>query len=140
MTKEAIAKAPQRRAKRTGLGQRNVLSVEGKDPEYEYRIVNDSGDRVLRLQEQDWEICEASELQIGDRRLGSTTSTGTTGSKAEVSVGGGMKGYAMKKRKIWHEEDQAAKQEYVNATEAATKQDAQSGNYGKVDFRAKIHD
>jgi hypothetical protein len=32
MTKEAIAKAPQRRAKRTTLGTRNVLKVEGKDP------------------------------------------------------------------------------------------------------------
>lgn len=137
MTKEAIAKAPVRRMKRTGLGVRNVLSVSGKDPDYAYRIVNDSGDRVLRLQEQDWEVCDAAELQIGDRRLGNPQSTG---SKAEVSVGGGMKGFAMKKRKDWHEEDQAAKQEYVNQTEAATKREALSGNYGQVNFSAKIHD
>lgn len=135
--KEAIAKAPQRRAKRTGLGVRNVLTVEGKDPNYSYRIVNDSGDRVLRLTEQDWEVCAADELQVGDRRLGNPQ---PTGSKSEVSVGGGMKGYVMKKRKDWHEEDQVAKQEYVNQTEAATKQEAQSGNYGNVNFRAKIHD
>lgn len=137
MTKEAIAKAPQRRAKRTKLGVRDVLTVLGKNPEYEYRIVNDSGDRVLRLEDQDWEICDASELQIGDRRLGAPK---PTGSKAETSVGGGIKGYVMKKRKDWHDEDQAAKQEYVNQTEAATKQEAQSGNYGNVNFRAKIHD
>jgi hypothetical protein len=133
MTKEAIAKAPQRRAKRTKIGQRNVLNVEGKDPNYAYRIVNDTGDRVLQLQNEDWEICEAAELQIGDRRLGNPS---TVSSKAEVSVGGGVKGYVMRKRIEWHEEDQAAKQEYVNQTEAATKQEATDGNYGKLDLNA----
>jgi hypothetical protein len=107
MTKEAIAKAPQRRTKRTTIGTRNVLNVVGKDPSYSYRIVNDTGDRVLQLQNEDWEICDAGELQIGDRRIGNPKSTS---SQAEVSVGAGIKGFVMKKRIDWHEEDQAAKQ------------------------------
>jgi hypothetical protein len=134
MTKEAIAKAPQRRAKRTTLGQRNVLTVVGKDADYEYRIVNDTGDRVLQLQNEDWEICDGATLQIGDRRLGNP---GSTSSQAEVSVGAGTKGYVMRKRKAWHEEDQAAKQAYVAKTEEATKQNALNGNYGKLDLNAE---
>jgi hypothetical protein len=130
-TKEAIAKAPVRRAKRTTLGTRNILTVHGKDPEYEYRIVNDTGDRVLFLQNQDWEIVEAKEVQVGDKRLGNPS---TPTSLAEVSVGGNTKAYVMKKRKDWHQEDQATKQEYVNQTEAATKQDALNGTYGKLEI------
>jgi hypothetical protein len=133
MNKDTIAKAPQRRAKRTSIGVRNVLTVSGKDPNYEYRIVNDTSDRVLRLGDQDWDICDASELQVGDRRIGNPKSTS---SQAEVSVGGGIKAFVMKKRKDWHEEDQAAKQEYVNRTEEATKQQALDGNYGKLDLNA----
>jgi ribosomal protein S1 len=72
-------------------------------------------------------------LQIGDRRIGSPK---TTSSQAQVAVGGGLQGYVMKKRIDWHEEDQAAKQEYVNKTEAATKQEALDGNYGKLDLNA----
>ena len=37
--KEAIAKAPERRVRRTLIGQRNVLTVTGKEPGYHYRIV-----------------------------------------------------------------------------------------------------
>lgn len=135
--KEAIAKAPARRVKRTTLGTRNILTVQGKDPEYEYRIVNDTGDRVPFLQNQDWEIVEAKEVQIGDRRLGNPS---TTASLAEVSVGGGQKAYVMKKRKDWHEEDQATKQEYVNQTEAATKEQALNGTYGKLNLRARLNE
>lgn len=131
MSKEAIAKAPQRRVKRESLGTRNILKVYGKNPEYEYRVVNDTGDRVLALQNQDWEIVEASEVQVGDKRLGNPA---TTSSAAEVSVGGGIKGYVMKKRKDWHDEDQASKQEYVNQTEAATKEQALNGTYGKLEI------
>ena len=44
--KEAIAKAPRGRTQRIPVGTRQVLTVSGKDPGYEYRIINDSGDRV----------------------------------------------------------------------------------------------
>jgi hypothetical protein len=135
--KEAISKAPVRRAKRTTLGTRNILTVGGKDPNFEYRIVNDTGDRVLFLQNQDWEIVEAADVQIGDKRLGNPA---TTSSNAEVSVGGGIKAYVMKKRKDWHEEDQATKQEYVNQTEAATKEQALNGTYGKINLNARSNE
>ena len=131
--KEAIAKAPQRRAHRTGLGQRHILTVSGKDPGYTYRIVNDTGDRIHFLENQDWEVVKSDEVQVGDKRIGNPK---TMSSAAEVSVGGGQKAIVMKKRIDWHEEDQAIKQEEVSRTEAATKQEALNGTYGELNLRA----
>lgn len=128
--KEAIAKAPERRVTRAALGTRNVLTVQGKDPDYQYRIVNDVGDRIQGLQDLGYEIVESKSVRIGDKRVGNPT---PEGSKAQVSVGGGDKAFLMRQRKDWYEEDQAAKQEQVNKTEAAMKQEALNGaDYGKL--------
>lgn len=131
MTKEAISKAPERRVTRAKLGTRNVLTVEGKDPDFVYRVVNDTGDRVQRLMDLGYEIVEAKTVQIGDKRVGNPTSPG---SKAEVSVGAGDKAFVMRQKKTWFDEDQAAKQEEVARTEAATKEEAQNGTYGKLEI------
>lgn len=127
--KEAIAKAPERRVRRTPLGRRNVLTAAGKEPGYEYRFVNDSGDRVALFQEAGWEIVPAKNVRIGDKRVGAPTADG---SAATASVGGGTKAYLMRQREDWYAEDQAAKQAYVNATEEATKEKALDGNYGDL--------
>jgi hypothetical protein len=132
MAKETIAKAPERRTRRTPLGPRQPLRVRNKSPEYEYRIANDTGDRIQELLDQDWEICSADEIQVGDRRVDKPSAPGSV---AEVSVGQGKKAIVMRKRKDWYEEDQAVKQEMVKKTEDATKQEAQSGGfYGGVNI------
>jgi hypothetical protein len=131
MSKEAISKTPERRVRRTPLGQRNVLSVSGKEPGYEYRFVNDTADRVAQFQDAGWEIVPAAGVRIGDKRVGNPTPEGT---QAQASVGGGDKAYLMRIRDDWYKEDQARKQEYVNATEAATKQEALDGTYGKLEI------
>ena len=38
------------RVTRTPISGRNVLTVQGKEPGYVYRIVNDSGDRIAQFQ------------------------------------------------------------------------------------------
>jgi hypothetical protein len=127
-TKESIAKAPERRVRRTPIGRRNVLTVEGRDPDYVYRVVNDTGNRVAQLQEQGYVIEDASAVTIGDKRVGNATPLGTS---ATVQVGQGVTGVVMKQRKDWYEEDQAAKQAAVQATEEATKQ-PKDGDYGEI--------
>jgi hypothetical protein len=134
MSKEAISKTPERRVRRTPLGQRNVLSVSGKEPGYEYRFVNDTSDRVAQFQEAGWELVPQAGVRIGDKRVGTPTAEG---SQAQASVGGGDKAYLMRIRSDWFQEDQARKQEYVNATEAATKQEALDGTYGKLDLNSR---
>jgi hypothetical protein len=136
MTKEAspdkaIAKAPERRVTRTPVNSRNVLTITGMDPNYAYRFVNDSGDRVQAFLDNGWEKVPAKEVRVGDKRLGTV---GTEGSDAVASVGQGVKAFVLRIRKDWYEEDQAAKQAHVNATEQATREQALDGTYGKLDI------
>jgi hypothetical protein len=128
--KEQVAKSPSGRVRRTPLGQRQVLSVRGKDPNFEYRIVNDTGDRVQRFLDAGWENVPADQIEVGDKRINSPS---PEGSKAQVSVGQGLKAYVLRIKKEWYEEDQAAKQAEVNRIEEATRKDALNGNYGKLE-------
>jgi hypothetical protein len=130
-TKETIAKAPSGRVKRTPIQGRNVLTVTGKDPEYHYRIVNDDGDRVQMFIDGGYEIESAVNINVGDKSVGKASSEG---SKAQVSVGKGIKAFVMKIRKDWFDEDQATKQEAVDNLERTTKQQALDGTYGKLDL------
>lgn len=129
--KEAIAKAPSGRTQRTPVGTRNVLTVAGKDPSYVYRIINDSGDRVQEFLDAGYELVSASSVRVGDKRVGKATAEGTV---SQVSVGQGMKGYIVRIRKEWYDEDQALKQQRVAEAEAATKAKALDGTYGKLEI------
>lgn len=136
MTKEAtpdkgIAKAPERRVRRTPIGTRQILSVTGKDPAYEYRIVNDTGDRVQEFLDNGWEKVPAKSVRVGDKRVNNPT---PEGSDATMSVGSGQKAFVLRIQKEWYEEDQAAKQTAVNATEEATREQALDGTYGKLEI------
>lgn len=133
MTKEAIAKSPSGRVKRTPIGSRNVLTVQGKDPNYHYRIVNDEGDRIAAFEEAGYELVEATDVRIGDKRVNKPSAEGT---KAQAAVGLGMKAYVMRIPKDWHDEDQKSKQAKIDSLEQSMKETAQNGsyNYGKIDI------
>ena len=117
MTVPRSAKAA--RTTRVPVTERNVLSVKGKEPGFHYRIVNDTGDRVQQLIDAGYEIVDASTVQVGDKRI---SSVAPEGSKAQVSVGGGVKGFVMRQKQEWYDEDQAAKQARVDQQEESIKQ------------------
>lgn len=118
------------RVRRTPVGVRNVLTVGNKDANYEYRIVNDEGDRVEQFKAAGYDVVSASDVTVGDRRINAATAEG---SAAQVSVGGGMKAVVMRIKKEWYAEDQDAKIANIAATEAATKSEAVRGSdYGKL--------
>lgn len=120
------------RVKRTSInGKRNVLTVQGKDPNFEYRIVNDVGDRVAAMQENGYEIVSDNTVKVGERRVANPTQDG---SPVMASVGGGIKAYVMRIKKEWYAEDQEAKQRHVSETESAMKRDAKEGMYGKLEI------
>ncbi len=129
--KESISKAPAGRVTRTPVSQRNILTVKGKDPNYEYRIVNDVDDRIAQFLEGGYEVVEDEAVDVGDKRTSQGSSVGT---KKIFSVGQGTKGYLMRIRKEWYQEDQAKKQGFVNQQEASIKEKALDGNYGKIDI------
>jgi hypothetical protein len=129
--KEAIAKAPRGRTQRTPVGTRKVLTVAGKEAGYEYRVINDSGDRVQEFLDAGYELVNADSVRVGDKRVNSGTAEG---SKAQLSVGQGQKAFVVRIRKEWYDEDQARKQAHVNELESATKAKALDGTYGKLEI------
>lgn len=135
-TKETIAKSPSGRIARTPVSTRNVLTVRGKDPEFEYRIVNDTADRIQTFQEAGYEIVKASEVVIGDKRVNAPS---TEGSLAHVAVGKGDKAFLMKQRKEFYAEDQATKIARTNQLEETMKQSAiQAGGKFEIDRSTKF--
>ena len=122
------------RPKRTPISGRNILTVKGKEAGFEYRIVNDSGDRIEMFKDAGWELVDSKDVTVGDRRVDRTTSEG---SKAQVSVGGGTKAFVMRIPKEFYDEDQAAKNKRIDALEESMKQKALSGSdFG--DFKTTI--
>lgn len=121
------------RTKRTPISGRNVLTVVGKKPGYTYRIVNDAGDRIAQFLDAGYELVDASEITVGDRRVGQGS---PEGSKAQVSVGPGQKAFVMRIKDEYYQEDQVAKQEHVNRLEQSIKQTAaEKADYGKLEIK-----
>jgi len=113
-------------------GTRNVLKIKGQEAGYQYRVVNDEGDRVAQLEAAGYEIVTDQGVQVGDRRVAKATQEG---SPIKVSVGGGQQGYVMRIKKDWYDEDQAAKLKQVNELESQIRKDAKAGaDYGDVKF------
>jgi len=113
------------------VGTRNVLTVAGKDPNYEYRIINDSGDRVQEFLDAGYELVDADSVRVGDKRVNTAKAEGSI---AQLSVGQGQKAFVVRIKKEWYEEDQRAKMKKVDDLEAATKAKALDGTYGKLEI------
>ena len=115
-------------------GRRNVLTVAGGDTEeYEYRIVNDTGDRVAMFQAHGYEIVADDKITVGDRRIANPTKEG---SPVKVFVGNGTQAYLMRQKKEFYQEDQQEKQKVVDETEGAIKaQGKKAADYGKLEIK-----
>ena len=116
-------------------GNRNVLTVSGKEPGYFYRVVNDDGDRVAQMQERGYEIVTDPTVKVGERRVANPTQEG---SPVMASVGGGKKAYVMRIKDEWKKEDDAAKAAYVDQTEQSMVRTAKEGNYGKLELSSSV--
>lgn len=128
--KETIAKPPRTRTTRTPIGQRNVLTVTGKEEGYVYRVVNDQGDRIPMFEDAGYELVDANSVRVGDKRI---QRVAPLGSKAEVAVGKGDKAFVMRIKQEWYDEDQAKKEAYNKRVEETTLQDARkNADFGTV--------
>jgi len=131
MTKETTKIARGSRPQRTPIGQKGKLSVSNKDPNLEYRFVNDRDGRVEMFQENGWTIELAENHRVGDRRAESAS---VSGSAARYPVGLGDYSVLMSIDKNWYAEDQAEKQRRVDASEQSIKQDALKGHKGSFEI------
>lgn len=123
--------ANKRKPRRLSInGTRNVLTVSGKEPGFEYRIVNDDGDRVSQFEDMGYEVVKDSSIKVGDRRIANPTKEG---SPIQISVGGGQKAYLMRIRKDWYDEAQADKAKQVDEMEKGMIKDTKnSADYGSI--------
>lgn len=125
MTKELTQAAPKVRPKRTPIASRNILTVVGKDPTKTYRFVNNTDDRIEAFKDAGYELVQAKDVRVGDRRVDGVSAEG---SYAQVSVGNGQKAFLMAISNEWYEEDQKVKQAKVDDLERSTKQQALAQN------------
>lgn len=120
------------RTKRTPVNGRNVLTVTGKEPGYVYRVVNMTGDRVNQFLDAGYELVDAKDVRVGDRRVDSAT---PEGSQAQVVVNklDGQRAVVMRIKQEWYDEDQKLKQEEVAKLEKSITQNlAGKADYGQV--------
>jgi len=137
MTKEAQKIVRGERQRRTSIVNQGRLVVENKDPSRVYRFVNDKNGRVEVKQDQGWDIELAKDHRIGGRRADSSS---PEGSAARVNVGAGDHAVLMSIPKEWFDEDQAAKQERVDASEQTIKQNALNSHKGSFQVSTRIPD
>lgn len=123
--------APEKRVARKPMFQRGPQSIAGeKDPNFEYRFVNDVGSRVANFQSAGYELVQDSDIVVGDSRVFDPSDLG---SAKCVTSNDGTKSFLMRIKKEWHQEDQATKLQQVNETEKAMKSDASRGSdYGSL--------
>lgn len=125
-----MSRGQEKRVARKSLFQRGPQSIAGdKDPNYQYRFVNDTGSRIANFQAAGYEFVQDTELTVGDSRVFDPSDIG---SGKRVTSNDGTVSYLMRIKKEWYDEDQAAKAAQINETEAAMKQEASQGMYGSL--------
>lgn len=119
-----------KRPTRTPLGQRSRLNVTGKEPGFQYRIVNDNEGRVQDFIDAGYEIVTDNKVSVGDKRIANPTQEGTP---VKVHVGGGQQAYLMRIKDEWYKEDQNVKQAQINELEESMKTQSKA-DYGSLTY------
>ena len=129
MTRESTKSA---RVARKPLTQRGPQAIAGdKNPEFEYRFVNDTGSRIQNFKAAGYEFVTGDDLIVGDNRVSDATDLG---SAKRVISNDGTTSYLMRIKKDWYEEDQAGKAAAIKEQEAAMTKEASTGMYGKLNI------
>lgn len=124
------------RTRSPAAGLRDKLSVYDKDPNYHYRWVRNDEGRIRWFQERGYEVV-TKEHEVGDKVVDQGSQLGS----AVTKFGGGTVTLVlMRILREWFDEDQAAKEDAIAATEATMKRpggDLGQGAYGRVDLSRK---
>lgn len=119
------------RPKRIAVGLRPKLALIGKDPNYEYRYVNDTPGRISMFKQGGWELVTNNEVDTGNFRAEDVTELGSL-AYAVVDGGTGMKAYVMKIRKDWYDEFMDEHEAEVKRTEETLHPNINDGGYGSI--------
>lgn len=133
-----MAKKPDRPDRTPVSGAKRILTVQGKDPNYAYRFVNDvdQGMRIQMFKDGGWEVVDRNtEIKVGDKVVDGGS---VVGSVVTRYVGHGVTAVLMRIPKEWYDEDQAKKQAELDETEDSMRDQASSpGSYGSVSIQRR---
>lgn len=103
-------------------GFRDLLTIDGKDPDFEYRWVSDKSDKGTRIQRflrGGYVLVRSDEVDDpGEDRVYKTQDKGSLVAVPDGGSGNWL--FAMKIQKEFYDEDQKAKEEVVDELEATT--------------------
>ena len=125
-----------------GKAHRDILTLNGKDPDFMYRWVHDvheNGQRILRFIDGGWEHVKSEDVSVGDNMVFKSDNVGSI--VRVPTLDGSTYMYAMRIPKEYYEEDQMAKLSYVDELEAQTKKKLrpdegnENGQYGSVEIK-----
>jgi len=119
------------RPKRIAVGLRPKLALIGKDPNYEYRYVNDTPGRISMFKQGGWELVTNHEVDTGNFRAEDASELGSL-AYSIVDSGTGLKAYVMKIRKEWYDEFMQEAEQEVHRTEETLRPNDNDGGYGSV--------
>jgi hypothetical protein len=119
------------RPKRTPVGARPRLHLEGKDPNFEYRWVNDTPGNIATYKNHGWQLCTNEEVNTGNFRAEQASEVGSLASDI-VDGGTGMKAYVMKISKEEYQEIQDYYEDINRASEETMHPNRNDGEYGEI--------
>lgn len=111
-------------------GHRDLLTVRGKEDDYEYRWVlakNEDDTRIMEFLSAGYEFCAADKHAIGQDNVYQTKNVGSIVRKPS---GDGQYLYLMRIYKEWYEEDQAAKSQKLKEKERSITRERDPENKG----------
>lgn len=122
------------RRKRVPLGvTRSKLAVSGRDPNYQYRWVNEQThndpDRLNSALQGGYEYVQRAGVTVGEEAADGNSDTGSQVSRIVGTKpdGSPLRAYLMRIPKEFYAEDQQAKQAEIDQTETAIKRGKQTG-------------
>ena len=108
-------------------GNRDILTVDGKEEGFVYRWVLDLGNRIEKFKRGGWEIV-THEVSVGDARAATPSSSG---SPVVAISGGERKLILMRILETYYQEDQDSKEAELLAIEESMGKDVE-GAYGRI--------
>jgi len=116
-------------------GNRDILTVGGKDPSFSYRWILDAsenGQRIMKFNKAWWDLVHSDD---GQHTVGQDMvyKTDNVGSIIRVPAGSGKFYYLMRILKEYYDADQVSKSnEIAEREQAMTQTDNNNGQYGNI--------
>lgn len=129
-------------------GARDIMTFNQQKAGYKYRWVNDIDNRIQRFIDAGYTFVNANDGSFskeGENLLAGVKSVSNADSVTSgvitKNVGKGIVSYLMAIDEEYYSEDQTAKAEQINRTEASLQQGSgQDGKYGKVNIERQVRD